>query len=381
MAIFRSKANNSSYSVQHTDSARAAICTEATRDLNAVFSGLYIADVVIEQKSVLEGANTSVLMENVFESAWKKIKEIFMKLKEKIIAWFKAVRDYLVALFTSGRKFVQKYGNEVKKRAKDLDLTKFEYEGYKNFDIDKAASLIDNLADKLKDVVDKFDAAKYFGKTGDKYDHPEEEVKKLRVDKTTNYSSIQDAKDKVREAALDDKKTLEYKEGISVDNMINFVTGFEKLINNTKDSEKKITKPLQDVIDATNKFEKNADAEPGAAARELVSVIKEYISYISAMVSEYKDCADTFMKQCVRILKRIYTYRPKKESVEINITGEGDLDENDLPEADAVTATIAEDVEINVEAEDDVENGMSEEDPATGDLDEENLLESCMKAF
>lgn len=129
------------------------ILMESAQDMYEIQTGLLIADVVIEE-SVLESAvgmeEIESVMEGVVKDGLTNLKELFIKLRNKVVAWFKKAIDNVKIFFSTGEKFVNAYGDRI--RAAAANAKDFEYEGIE-YTPEKGFAKTKETSAKLKELV------------------------------------------------------------------------------------------------------------------------------------------------------------------------------------------------------------------------------------
>lgn len=103
----------------------------------------YAASMESADQSVQEGIGETI--KKTASSAWTKLKEWLIKLKNKVMEWFNNLRRYVDGIFMSGKEFVTKYENQLKK----LNLKDYEFQDAPDFKHD----LIDKP--NIKEVYEK----------------------------------------------------------------------------------------------------------------------------------------------------------------------------------------------------------------------------------
>ena len=96
------------------------------------------------------------MYEGVLGDFWQTLKNFFIKLKEKIISWFKAAWKYLQTLFLSNKEFIKKFKDEIENKEGE----KFEYEmhlwnlnAFKEISSNTSAGEIANLVEKMTSQI------------------------------------------------------------------------------------------------------------------------------------------------------------------------------------------------------------------------------------
>lgn len=141
------------YEFEGTLEEMQTILMESAQDMYEIQTGILIADVVIEE-SVLESAvgmeEIESVMEGVVKDSLEKLKEFFIKLRNKIVAWFKKAVDNIKIFFSTGEKFIKNYGDRI--RAAAANAKDFEYEGIK-YNPEAGFAKTKEVSAKLKELV------------------------------------------------------------------------------------------------------------------------------------------------------------------------------------------------------------------------------------
>lgn len=126
---------------------------ELTESIYAIHEACDVADIIGEVRCIQEGADPTILMENILTDSVKKIKAALVKFWEKVKAWFKRVLEYFKSLTMKGEKFVKEFGEKIKKKAKNLQG--FKYKVY-DYDFTKGDALADKIQKDTYAAVNKF---------------------------------------------------------------------------------------------------------------------------------------------------------------------------------------------------------------------------------
>ena len=95
------------------------IATEGYGDIYKLMSGLYIADLKVEE-AVREGAEAEPLIEASIKEYKDKVIAKFKEIGEKIAAWFKKIWENLKIRFGSSKDFVVKYKDAIIAKSKTV---------------------------------------------------------------------------------------------------------------------------------------------------------------------------------------------------------------------------------------------------------------------
>jgi len=129
-----------------------SVLAESTQEAYQLQAGMYISDVLMEE-AVFEGTSTpEVLIEGFLKNSWDRLVKIFEDLWKRVQGWFAAAKQSLQVLLLSGKKFVDKFGDAIKKKdAKDFKYEDFHYTV--STGTDKVSSSITILAKGLEEAV------------------------------------------------------------------------------------------------------------------------------------------------------------------------------------------------------------------------------------
>ena len=302
-----------------------SILLEATEDLYKIRAGLYVADVLIEEKICTEGYSEDIeaVTEATVKEAWDKVVKVFEDLWKNIQVWFQKALDFFNIMKKAQEKFIKDHGDEIKKKAANADAMKgFEFSGYK-YDVEAATAVAKKAETIIKGQIDRANSID-FEKT--------ESVENLQIAKdvaeyeelvcsmiesgTKTVGEIKTALLKKCKGDHNEKLTLN---DISADQMIKFCT--DTGISNIKSSKKFIDGECKKVID---KFKKEANKAKKDAATATVGVnkvapnYKKLIAINTAINSLSVEMLKAANSQYMATLKKILNYKPAaaKESTE-----------------------------------------------------------------
>lgn len=109
------------------------IAMESVEELHEIFLESYNyeqAELAAATEGVaLEGSQYEAVAEAAIGDMFKKIKDFFVKLWNKVKAFFHEVRKYIDSIFMSGKEFAKKYQKEIAKldNLKDFSFKMFKY--------------------------------------------------------------------------------------------------------------------------------------------------------------------------------------------------------------------------------------------------------------
>ncbi len=312
------------------------ILTDSAKESYQLRAGMYISDIIMEE-AVFEGASTAeVLMEGFANNAWTKVKEIFQKLKEKLIALYAKFRRAVTLIFSSGKTFITNFEEEIMRKS----VKGFEYKGFKytlsNGDsaVSKATgaaqSALSTYAGGLEEAASKLSSAQYerlqSGSFKEEYDVNEEKEELL---KKAGGDSLNELREDIVKAYRNNETEPEAFEGFNGNNrndMINWIKGKDKAIKAIDDAEKvtsqSISKAIKAIETAANKFK----GESYGKIAPYVSFSTEMMRFCVTIISSAAQVKISIVKAGARefesVLKAFLRYKPAKESF-----GSTDLDQ------------------------------------------------------
>lgn len=127
------------------DMGATRIAMESVEELHEIFIESFYnveqAELAAATEGVeLIGSEYEVVAEGAIKTAFTKVKEFLQKLWDKVKAWFHQVKRYLDSIFMSGKKFAEKYKEDIKnadRNLKDFSYRMYEYDDDKLDNIDK----------------------------------------------------------------------------------------------------------------------------------------------------------------------------------------------------------------------------------------------------
>lgn len=177
----------------HEDGA-ALIAMESAEALRDIFEAEFYVPNTCTIKAAMEGASCveessqAAIMEASIKGAFQKIKEFFIKLKDKVVAFLHQIKRYLLGIFGNDVKWVKNYEKDLNALS-TFDLKDYEVKMYKYNDdliIDKnsgikADELINATKAQMKDEFDNVDNPKY------RKERDEEALDKIFDDKYSDF--------------------------------------------------------------------------------------------------------------------------------------------------------------------------------------------------
>ena len=154
------------HSYDHVDGA-ALIAMESAEALRDIFEAEFYVPNTCTIKAALEGASCveessqAAIMEASVKGVFGKIKEFFIKLKNKVLEFLHNIKRYLTGIFGNDEKWVKNYEKELKALDKKA-LGDYEIKMY-NYTIEpamskgdltaKADKLLNKTQDTVKDMI------------------------------------------------------------------------------------------------------------------------------------------------------------------------------------------------------------------------------------
>lgn len=167
---------NLAHSYDHEDGA-GLIAMESAEALRDIFEAeFYVPNTctiaaALEGASCVEESSQAAIMEASLKGAFEKIKQFFIKLKEKVKEFIHNIKRYLTGIFGNDVKWVTNYEKELKAlSAKDL-------KGYKikmyNYTIGETISKdeLDKMSEELLNTVQSLIDKEIISHTGDSSEH------------------------------------------------------------------------------------------------------------------------------------------------------------------------------------------------------------------
>lgn len=151
-----------SHSYDHENGA-TLIAMESAEALRDIFETTFYVPNTCEIAAALEGASCveessqMVIMEGAFKNAFAKIKEFFIKLKDKVIEFLHSIKRYLDGIFKSDQDWVKKYKNDLK-NLKSGDLKDYEVKMYTYTHLENDTGIQEKLEYELGKTVDRINA-------------------------------------------------------------------------------------------------------------------------------------------------------------------------------------------------------------------------------
>lgn len=299
---------------------------EATEELAALESAVYVADVMLEEH-VLEGAaNIDVLLEGVVSSVFTRLKEAVQKLWAKIKQWFANVKKYFQMLFTHGKDFAKKYKADIMKAHARCKGFKYDFYPVKDVKGIFGGQSIGNDYGPNPDPVTY--AKSLLAKAGDKSNNEiVTELMKAQYWKGEDNQAEFNKEFKEELLGGDAKEEFEdFNGGPSVQDMLFALENGAKFIQLLDKDEKLINRACSKCVSDIEKQENEAAKAAAADSSKTldksyslaVDMLKAEANHCVAIINTVKDVVKILMKDSESVLKRLVTHKPKKEGFELD---------------------------------------------------------------
>ena len=230
---------------------------EMCADYNSIAVGIAAEGLNRSGRSGLEAALESFQMSPVSEGFFGSLKDKIVKalkaLKEKIIAFFKSVIQFLSRIFMSDKNFIKKYKAELDKV--DPDGMKFEMYDYSKFGdhINSIATAAKNLATTdIKKLADKQEGTSKMNENVVAF------ISKALpgIDEVRKQNKLTEGIQKMLRGGKKDKKEIKIDKSM-ISHMVDAV--IDDKIMDVVDEMKEVTeKVIDDAIDAAEKMQEAA---------------------------------------------------------------------------------------------------------------------------
>lgn len=312
-----------------------SIISDATEELTALESALYVADVMLEEKA-LEGATPEemeTLLEGVMTSVYGRLKEVLKKLMAKVKQWFANVKKFFQVLFSHGKEFAKKYRSDIIKAQAKVKGYK-----YKTYDFKGGWKSLLEMVEVNK--VSGDEAAKEPLALADAImrTHPNEnstsELTKAVMKNIwgSNVDSQAEFNKELREelyGGTEKEEFEDFNKGPSVQDMLMVLEQGAKVVTSLDKAEKAIQSQCDKTVKALEKAENEASKaiKEGETLSKRYTVATELCKAISncliSGVDIYKEALKTAMRDAESILKGLLRHRPTKEGFEGGDLGDG----------------------------------------------------------
>lgn len=328
------------YMAPTMESSDAAIL-EFADSLYKITAGLYIADSIMETRSVTESSyDATPVLEATAKEIFQKIKAALINFWNKVKAWFKAVIDQIKALFMSGEKFVKTYATQIKEKASKNKS--YKYKGY-GYSIAKLDGAVNSIRDKANKSSEKISSLPDFVSKLPKDSDEKVTASTLSTlwrnhfdtilcsdDSETIYKDITGEKnlsDMAEELAKIGRKGDVTKADIigfsenSVDEMIKFIEGYKNAIssiNKDADTTDSTFNKLINAYDKTAKVVASKDSATAPGLTALVNATTTNVKTLLAIAQRASSVKTTIYKEAYRTyvgaLKGVFRTKTVKES-------------------------------------------------------------------
>ena len=250
------------------------ILMESAQDMYEIQTGMLIADVVIEE-SVLESAvgmeEIESVMEGVVKDSLTKLKELFIKMKNSVIAWFKKAVDNVKIFFSTGEKFIKEYGDRIRGAA--ANAKNFEYEGIE-YTPEAGFAKTKETSAKLKELVAeiaKGTEKELTSNLASLKEKPEAKDYKEEINAKFGVKSIGEITTNIQEAFGKekgaDKKTIKNPDFGKMLSVLQNKNTYIKDVETIRDDATKSIQEMLDLIDSAQRLARSQkDANKGAIA-------------------------------------------------------------------------------------------------------------------
>lgn len=270
---------NLTHSYGHEDGA-ALIAMESAEALRDIFEAeFYVPNTctiaaALEGASCVEESSQAAIMEASVKGVFQKIKDFFIKLKEKVKDLLHRIIRYLKSIFMSDAKWVEQYKDDLKALS-SADLKGYEVKLY-NYTIESAMSkdelaksstaLMDQTKDYIDDIIsrsagrtisnDEVDS----DKLDEEFDDAYLEYVKSILKKPVDEDEIQKALwSKYRGGAENETDKNDVAVGSNITNFIETIKKSQKLIDGYNTAISKTDKMYNDAIKFVTDTEKKMD--------------------------------------------------------------------------------------------------------------------------
>jgi len=342
MAIFGNKRSSlnddfdiSKYDhIQPTTEALEQIITESAKDSYKLRAGMYVSDVMMEQAVLFESADPEVLLEAFGKGFFAKVKDMFVKMWNAVKAWFEKMKKSLVMFFSSGKTFVDKFENDLrKKNVKGYKYKSFKYTASKGDAFaSKILSTIDSTENEYENKLGGLDvrsSSKHKDAMDSKKDNMKEEYdtnddkeslfKSMGVD---SISELQEESYQEYRNGSKEKEEFEDFENNSKDDMMKFIKDSSKnladLERYQKDMDSHFSKIVKAIETAGNKYKNEEFSKVSPYVSHSVEMLRFCMSIRSALSKMHVEYVKEAASEFESILKGYLRFKPLKESLDVS---------------------------------------------------------------
>lgn len=339
-------------------------CVELTAGICSVTEAYYAADVIGSCRVVTEGADATIVMENIIKSGIAKLVDLWRRFLAKVRAFFAKAIQLVKSMMVTGKKFVDEFGPKIKSRVNATPNFAMKYNGYA-YDVKAGRALAGKYLEVLGDKMDKLlvdgmdNAAKMttdqiMAKIGIKSESERisasEYMDKVVRECDGQASSIADLRDSVKEAyrggeSSPDEQILKAGE---IDGMLEHVANAKKDVDTLNRMKKAMETMCTNVIRKLQNLQKDTKQETDDKF-ETASTVSSWLSalmtasrtIISAQVTMTKEAAAGY----TRVLRKVLNTSSKKltesayafegeDALDVELDDMDDVDEAAIAGAD-----------------------------------------------
>lgn len=281
-----------------------------------------MAELELMKESSFDAQAASPVLEASLKDIWQKIKAAFVKLGQRIMAFFKSVIDYINSLVMSGADFAKKYEERLNK----LDLKEFYYDMYDYSNVpseftagtsklDSISATVSGNLDRIKNIdITKDTAGMELESERNKL---KEDNKRIVAKAYNDLAGVSDS-EKLEEALFNKFRGT----GKITRHKITSVSEFVKTLADTKKTQDAIKAAKTSVDDRFKKIEKlinaaaavaeakgkNGSASVVSNGAKQASVMRDQISAFSSvqtMFTKYINAWSKAVSERTRVYKSV----------------------------------------------------------------------------
>lgn len=342
-------------------------CVELMSGILTVNEAYYTADVIGSCRVVTEGADATVVMENIIKSGIAKLVDLWRRFLAKVRAFFAKAIQLVKSMMLTGKKFVDEFGAKIKARAKSTNNFAMKYNGYaydvaEGMKVAMAYNII--FAKDCEEITGGFDYAathsteEIMKRIGVKSteervsasDHLNEVIRKC----DGQASSISDLTDNIKKAFRggDDEPGEHVLKVSEIDVMLDTVANAKKFSEMMNRSKKSMEDNCNNVIRKLQSLQKDSKSDvddkyetASTISSWLSSLLTALKSICSTSVSMFKETAAGY----TRVLRKVLNASDKKLVGEGFYAFEGedalDVELDDMDDVDEAAIAGADDPE------------------------------------
>ena len=299
----------------------------------------YAASMESADQSVQEGIAGSI--KNAASNAWRKLKEWFIKLKNKVMEWFENLKRYINGIFMSGQEFVNKYEKQLKKlNLKDYefqDAPDFQHNLIDNPDLKKVCDEQTKLSATLVKAADEDESksrtekSQYDSQWGDKYNESSRNdwAKRIKpiLPAGMDYNDI--SKEDVKKAKFaellggsfsvsSEPETTDYK--VDINFVIKTLKESSKYTSKLNEVQRAIRKNYESAIKTLDKVADDQEKAGNTGMVGHTKVLSEFYSKLQNVINGYVDAYTAAQATRTAFFKKVVTsafaYSRKKTKAE-----------------------------------------------------------------